>query len=115
MPQRHRPELSELVMGEPLVGYRHSARTYGTGRVCTHQGCATRLSMYNAGNLCAVHGSFRSAAADATLRIVSDAPDLDQSPEGRGPVPERSTSPRTGVRRVAHDPSREPSTHLAAS
>ena len=85
MPQRHRPELSELVMGEPLVGYRRSARTYGTDRRCAHEGCITRLSIYNAGTLCAVHASFRSAVADATLRIVSDTPDLDESPEERLP------------------------------
>ncbi|MHB8681544.1 MAG: hypothetical protein ACYDA2_05545 [Acidimicrobiales bacterium] len=55
MPQRHRPELSEAVGGERLVGYRRSARTFPRNRTCAWEGCTTRLSMYNSGRLCAVH------------------------------------------------------------
>ena len=67
MPQRHRPELSEAVAGERLVGYRRSARTFGGGRTCQHDGCTTRLSIYNSGKLCAVHAAFRAAAGGPIL------------------------------------------------
>ena len=56
MPQRRRPELTEAVMGERFVGHRRSTRTFAQGRVCTQPGCSTRLSIYNGGSLCAVHG-----------------------------------------------------------
>ena len=41
MPQRHRPELSESVTGEPLVGYRRTPRTFRADRVCEVSGCTT--------------------------------------------------------------------------
>ena len=71
MPQRHRPELSESVAGERLVGYRRSARTFGRNRTCAHRGCTTRLSMYNSGTLCAVHAPFRSVVVDAVVRMAT--------------------------------------------
>ena len=71
MPQRHRPELSESVAGERLVGYRRSARTFGRDRTCTHHGCTTRLSMYNSGSLCALHSPFRSVVVDAVVRMAT--------------------------------------------
>lgn len=116
MPQRHRPELSEVVVGEPFVGYRRSARTFGRGRVCRHEGCTTCLSMYNSGALCALHTS--SAAADATLRMVpggnekqdvADVLDVDTDRAEPGPSP----GPRTRPTRRA--PTTDPPAHLAAS
>ena len=71
MPQRHRPELSESVAGERLVGYRRSARTFGRDRICAHGGCTTKLSMYNSGTLCAVHTPFRSVVVDAFVRMTT--------------------------------------------
>jgi hypothetical protein len=71
MPQRHRPELSESVAGERLVGYRRSARTFGRDRTCAHRGCTTRLSMYNSGSLCALHAPFRSVVVDAVVRMAA--------------------------------------------
>lgn len=68
MPQRRRPELTEAVMGERFIGHRRSTRTFAAGRVCTHVGCVTRLSIYNAGALCSVHAALRPvtmAAGDA--------------------------------------------------
>jgi hypothetical protein len=67
MPQRHRPELSEAVAGERLVGYRRSARTFAQGRTCQHPGCTTRLSIYNSGKLCALHAAFRAPGLDLIL------------------------------------------------
>ncbi len=77
MPQRHRPELSEAVAGERLVGYRRSARTFGQGRTCDHAGCTTRLSMYNSGKLCAVHAAFR--VAGGALPLHDDPAELAAS------------------------------------
>lgn len=31
-------------------------KTYGVGRICTVEGCGTRLSAYNPSNVCAMHG-----------------------------------------------------------
>ncbi len=78
MPQRHRPELSEAVIGERLVGYRRSARTFAQGRICNHTGCTTRLSIYNSGKLCAVHAAYR-VASGGPLPAVDDAPELAAS------------------------------------
>jgi hypothetical protein len=111
MPQRHRPELSEAVTGEHFVGYRRSARTFGRDRVCTHEGCATRLSMYNSGDLCAVHTSFRSAGADATLRIMPDVHDPLEMDDAAG-KPLVPPGGRTRRRRAPHT---EPPPHRAAS
>lgn len=72
MPQRHRPELSEAVLGEPLVGYRRSPRTFSPDRVCAHRGCTTRLSIYNSGPRCAAHSPFRSVVTDVTQRLTAD-------------------------------------------
>jgi hypothetical protein len=30
-------------------------KTYGTGRICSVEGCNTRLSLYNPSNVCALH------------------------------------------------------------
>lgn len=65
MPQRHRPELSEAVAGERLVGYRRTARTFSPDRVCAQPRCTTRLSIYNSGTRCAVHTPFGSLVAHA--------------------------------------------------
>jgi len=59
MPQRHRPELSESVMAEPLVGSRRTPRTFGPDRVCEAPECRTRLSIYNGGSFCASHSAHR--------------------------------------------------------
>jgi hypothetical protein len=31
-------------------------KTYGAGRICTVEGCGTRLSAYNPSGVCALHG-----------------------------------------------------------
>lgn len=43
-----------------VVGYRFSSeegsvRRFANGRVCSEEGCATRLSIYNDGDFCARH------------------------------------------------------------
>lgn len=35
------------------------SRTYGTGRVCAHEGCDTRLSRYNKATHCFTHTPLR--------------------------------------------------------
>jgi len=59
VPQRHRPELSEAVAGEPLLGYRRTPRTYRSDRVCEAAGCSTKLSIYNDASFCSTHGPHR--------------------------------------------------------
>ncbi|HZU79297.1 MAG TPA: hypothetical protein VE991_05230 [Acidimicrobiales bacterium] len=76
MPQRHRPELSEAVSGERLVGYRRSTRTFARDRVCGFGGCTTKLSIYNSGRLCAVHAPYRSITV--TLAIAAEPEPLDE-------------------------------------
>jgi hypothetical protein len=74
MPQRHRPELSEAVMGERLVGHRRSARTFAKDRVCAHEDCGTKLSIYNSSNLCAAHAAFRAVlVVDSSFRTLEPA------------------------------------------
>ncbi|HMK98783.1 MAG TPA: hypothetical protein VK428_01195 [Acidimicrobiales bacterium] len=67
MPQRHRPELSETVQAERLIGYRRSIRTFGRTRVCGYPSCRTRLSIYNSAVLCAAHVAFSSMSVDPVL------------------------------------------------
>jgi hypothetical protein len=43
-----------------IVGYRFSSEEgsvprFASGRVCSEEGCATRLSIYNDGDFCARH------------------------------------------------------------
>jgi hypothetical protein len=74
MPQRHRPELSEVVAGERFVGYRRTVRTFAKDRVCAHRGCETRLSIYNSGKLCAAHAAFRAVlVVDSSFRSAHDS------------------------------------------
>ena len=71
MPQRHRPELSESVVGEPLVGYRRAPRTFRPDRVCDAPGCSTRLSIYNDGTFCSAHGPHQVWARSRGTDVVS--------------------------------------------
>ena len=80
MPQRHRPELSESVMAEPLVGTRRSPRTFGSDRVCDAPGCLTRLSIYNGGSFCASHSAhrvWRPARLTPEDELSMDTPAID--------------------------------------
>lgn len=77
MPQRHRPELSEAVSGERLVGYRRSIRTFGTDRTCAFEGCTTRLSRYNSGSLCSTHSPYRAVIVHVGVPV----PDFEPDPE----------------------------------
>ena len=64
----------------PRAGSLHSVaddmlktRTYGVGRICTRDGCGTRLSAYNPSGVCALHGgawqdSFQRGARKSSHR-----------------------------------------------
>jgi hypothetical protein len=43
------------VVATPLIGSDRPVRSFGKGRVCRHEGCETRLSMYNDGQYCYRH------------------------------------------------------------
>jgi hypothetical protein len=51
--------MSETYKGERIQSGRRPSRTYANGRVCAHQGCGTRLSMYNRREFCHVHAPVR--------------------------------------------------------
>ena len=59
MQPRHRPEASQSIMAEAFLGARRSPRTFRADRICAAPGCATRLSIYNAGSVCASHNPHR--------------------------------------------------------
>jgi hypothetical protein len=44
-----------LVGATAFVGHARPPRRYPSGRVCHHPGCDTRLSIYNASELCYRH------------------------------------------------------------
>ena len=79
MPERHRPELSESVSGEPLVTYRRSPRTFHPGRTCAMPGCPTVLSIYNGGQRCAAH-SVNSRTTTIGTVAASPPPEAAVSP-----------------------------------
>ena len=45
--------------GEHAHALPRANRVYSTGRVCAHEGCETRLSMYNKSKLCWQHEPLR--------------------------------------------------------
>jgi hypothetical protein len=48
--------LDDEAIGGPIIGAEpHHVKTFPRDRVCEHEGCSTRLSMYNRGSLCVVH------------------------------------------------------------
>lgn len=48
--------LDESSIGGELVGaHQHPVRKFPTDRVCEHEGCLTRLSVYNGHARCALH------------------------------------------------------------
>ena len=56
--QTHMPIqlLDDEAIGGPILGAdHHHVKTFPCDRVCEHEGCSTRLSMYNSGSLCVVH------------------------------------------------------------
>lgn len=46
--------------GTPRRGRSGHVTSYGAGRSCSTVGCATLLSMYNSGDLCALHSIRRT-------------------------------------------------------
>ena len=43
------------VGGTPIAGSDRPSRAFMAGRVCRHEGCETRLSIYNDGEYCYSH------------------------------------------------------------
>lgn len=46
---------SQPALFRPAPGGSKAVRTYGQDRVCSVEGCATRLSIYNPSRVCSVH------------------------------------------------------------
>jgi hypothetical protein len=56
--QTHTPIqlLEDEAIGGPIIGAEHHrVKAYPRDRVCEHEGCSTRLSVYNHCSLCVVH------------------------------------------------------------
>jgi hypothetical protein len=43
------------VGAQPITGNYRPSKAFKSGRVCRHQGCTTRLSIYNSGTYCVQH------------------------------------------------------------
>lgn len=46
---------SAAIRGTHAVGLPKRSRSYEQGRTCAHEGCITRLSMYNRRDTCFTH------------------------------------------------------------
>jgi hypothetical protein len=75
----------ELHSGSALKGKKvvsgsrgSRARTYKSGRTCAHEGCTTKLSVYNPSPTCSLH----TAAARSAAKRSSDVP-VRRQPETR--------------------------------
>jgi hypothetical protein len=51
--------MSEFVKGSRPRELPRPSRTFDEGRVCEHEECGTRLSIYNRGSLCWQHAPVR--------------------------------------------------------
>jgi hypothetical protein len=49
----------EIIRGSRPRELPRPNRTYGSGRVCEHEGCPTRLSIYNKARFCWQHAPVR--------------------------------------------------------
>ena len=43
------------VTATPIRGHSRPSKRYKAGRICKHEGCETRLSIYNNGSFCYQH------------------------------------------------------------
>lgn len=57
----------DVVVGEPIGSHNRPAQFAG-GRVCAEPGCATKLSVYNSDEYCALHGALPHAMERARGR-----------------------------------------------
>ena len=68
---RDRNTTAGSVASEPLGGHG-APPVYRSGRVCAHEGCDARLSIYNGADCCALHDmSAMSSAAASWVRPSS--------------------------------------------
>jgi hypothetical protein len=51
--------MSETVKGSAIRGMTRPSRRYAEGRVCSYQGCETKLSQYNRREYCYAHAPVR--------------------------------------------------------
>ena len=52
---RRTTTMEYTLKGAQIAGMPRRSRTYGRGRVCSHDDCPTRLSQYNKRDTCSVH------------------------------------------------------------
>ena len=51
--------MTDIMKAKKAGGYVRKPRTYAADRVCSHQGCDTRLSTYNSRSTCRQHTPVR--------------------------------------------------------
>jgi len=66
------PPLDDEAIGGPIIGAEHHrVKAYPRDRVCAHEGCFTRLSVYNHGSLCVAHDRLGAALCVHVARTAS--------------------------------------------
>jgi Rieske Fe-S protein len=71
------PTPNGSIVGERL-GDHGSPQVYGSNRICAHDGCEVRLSMYNSADSCALH--------DVSMLSSSPAKGFSRRRRRRSPV-----------------------------
>jgi hypothetical protein len=51
--------MSDIVKGAAIKGVTRPSRRFAVGRVCSKQGCETKLSQYNKTDYCHAHAPVR--------------------------------------------------------
>lgn len=59
------------VVAERMVTWHRPVTTTPAGRVCAHQGCETKLSIYNSSDRCAMHHRFVTIVPRATPPVAA--------------------------------------------
>lgn len=59
------------VVAERMVTWHRPVNTEQAGRVCAHEGCDTKLSIYNSSDRCAAHHRFVTIVPRATPQVAA--------------------------------------------
>jgi hypothetical protein len=94
MPQRHRPELSDSVVADPVGSYTRAARTFRPDRRCATPGCLTVLSIYNGAKHCAAHNPKQLRVIRPRRAPETAASRVEMGEGGVGPKTMSAAPPR---------------------
>lgn len=65
--------MTDIVRGAAIKGLSRPSRRFTAGRVCTQQGCDTRLSQYNKTEYCHAHAPIRFPRVRGRIMDQQDA------------------------------------------